>query len=33
MPDLEHLVIHLGFPNGSVGKKSACSAGDQETWV
>ena len=33
MPDLEHLVIHLGFPSGSVGKKSACSAGDQETWV
>ena len=33
MPDLEHLVIHLGFPDGSVGKKSACNAGDQETWV
>ena len=33
MPDLEHLVIHLGFPDGSVGIKSACNAGDQETWV
>ena len=33
MPDIEHLVIHLGFPDGLVGKKSACNAGDQETWV
>ena len=23
-----HLLCHLGFPGGSVGKESACSAGD-----
>ena len=22
-----------GFPGGSVGKESTCSAGDQETWI
>ena len=23
-----HLIVHLGFPHSSVGKESACSAGD-----